>query len=51
MLLIVPSLVGILLTDIYELEFIQCPRIPLQQPCKSSWTQGLSEINQHIEKY
>lgn len=49
MLLIVPSLAGILLTDICELEFIQSPRISLQQPCKSSYTQGLSEINQHIE--
>lgn len=49
MLLIVSSLAGILLTDIYELEFIQCPRISLQQSCKSSYTQGLSEINQHFE--
>lgn len=49
MLLIVSSLAELLFTDIYGLEFIQCPRISLQQPCKSSYTQGLSEINQHIE--
>lgn len=49
MLLTVSSLAGILLTDIYALEFIHCPRISLQQSCKSSYTQGLSEINQHFE--
>lgn len=50
MLLIVSSLIGILLIDIYELEFIQCPRISLQQPCKSLSTQGLREINLSLKK-
>ena len=50
MLLILPSLIRILLIDIYELEFIQCPRISLQQPCKLLCTQGLREINLSLKK-